>query len=114
MLIFRVFIYTVTQVHVKNTLPMTDIKRKDIQDAFILFGAQMLSFAIITINYRAVAQASYLWSVLTDLIIASLSYFVVKKIAKSENSVCQWAGFAVGSAIGTVIGIWLSLHILGS
>ena len=93
---------------------MTDIKRKDIQDAFILFGAQMLSFAIITINYRAVAQASYIWSVATDLIIASLSYFVVRKIAKSKESVCQWAGFAIGSAIGTVIGIWLSLHILGS
>jgi hypothetical protein len=93
---------------------MTELKRKDIQDAFILFGAQMLSFAIITINYRAVAQASYLWSVATDLIIASLSYFVVRKIAKSKESVCQWLGFAIGSAIGTIIGIWLSLHILGA
>jgi hypothetical protein len=93
---------------------MTDIKRKDIQDALILFVAQMLSFAVISINYRAVAQASYLWSVLTDIVIASLSYFVVKKIAKSKDSVCQWAGFAIGSAIGTIIGIWLSKIILGA
>ena len=93
---------------------MTEIKRKDIRDAFILFFAQMLSFAIITINYRAVAQASYLWSILTDLIVASLSYFVVKRIAKSKDSTCQWAGFAIGSAIGTAIGIWLSKIILGS
>ena len=93
---------------------MTEIKRKDIQDAFILFVAQMLSFAVISINYRAVAQASYIWSVLTDIVIASLSYFVVRRIAKSENSVCQWAGFAIGSAIGTIIGIWLSKIILGA
>ena len=93
---------------------MTELKRKDIQDAFILFGAQMLSFAVITINYRAVAQASYVWSVATDLIIASLSYFVVRKIAKSKESVCQWLGFAIGSAVGTIIGIFVSLHILGS
>ena len=93
---------------------MTEIKRKDIQDAFILFAAQMLSFAVISINYRAVAQASYIWSVLTDIVIASLSYFVVRRIAKSENSVCQWAGFAIGSAIGTIIGIWLSKIILGA
>jgi positive regulator of sigma E activity len=93
---------------------MTEIRARDIKDAFILFFAQMLSFAIITINYRAVAQASYLWSILTDLIVAGLSYFVVRRISKSKDSVCQWAGFTVGSAIGTCIGIWLSKIILGS
>lgn len=93
---------------------MTEIRRKDIQGAFILFFAQMLSFAVISINYRAVAQASYFWSVATDLIVASLSYFVVRRIAKSENSICQWLGFAIGSAIGTIIGIFTSIHILGS
>lgn len=93
---------------------MTEIRRKDIKDAFILFGAQMLSFAVISINYRAVAQASYIWSVATDIIIASLSYFVVRRIAKSKDSVCQWAGFALGSAIGTIIGIYLSKIILGA
>jgi membrane protease subunit (stomatin/prohibitin family) len=112
MKIYSIYNCTVVQVNVKN-LPMTNITKKDIQDAFILFGAQMLSFAIITINYRAVAQASYIWSITTDLVIASLSYFVVKRIAKSKNSICQWAGFAIGSAIGTAIGIFVSLHILG-
>ena len=92
---------------------MTDIRRKDIKDSFILFLAQMLSFAIITINYRAVAQASYFWSIITDLIVAGLSYFVVRRIAKAENSVCQWLGFTVGSAVGTTIGIWLSKIVLG-
>lgn len=92
---------------------MTEIIRRDIKDAFILFFAQMLSFAIITINYRAVAQASYVWSALTDVVVAGLSYFVVRRIAKSKDSVCQWVGFTLGSAIGTIIGIFGSLHILG-
>ena len=92
---------------------MTDIRRKDIQDAFILFFAQMLSFAIITINYRAVAQASYVWSALTDVVVAGLSYFVVRRIAKSKDSICQWIGFTLGSATGTIIGIFASIHILG-
>ena len=93
---------------------MTEIKRNDIKDALILFFAQMLSFAIITINYRAVAQASYLWSALTDILVAGLSYFVIRKIAKSKDSACQWFGFTIGSAIGTIIGIYISLLILGS
>ena len=92
---------------------MTDLNRKDIIDSFILFFAQMLSFAIITINYRAIAQASYIWSALTDIVVAGLSYFVVKRIAKSKDSIRQWAGFTSGSAIGTVIGIFISKFILG-
>ncbi len=92
---------------------MTEIKLKNIKDCFFLFFAQMLSFAIITINYRAVAQASYVWSVLTDLIVGGLSYFVVKKIAKSKESKAQWIGFAIGSGVGTAIGIWISKVILG-
>jgi hypothetical protein len=93
---------------------MTDIKLKDIKDSFILFFAQMLSFAIITINYRAVAQASYIWSASTDIVVAGLSYFVVRRIAKSKDSIFQWIGFTLGSAIGTIIGIFISLLILGS
>jgi len=92
---------------------MTDVKLKDIKNAFILFFAQMLSFAIITINYRAVAQANYFWSVLSDLIVAGLSYFVVKKIIKSKDSKAQWFGFTIGSAAGTAIGIFVSKLILG-
>lgn len=93
---------------------MTEIKRNDIKDSFILFFAQMLSFAIITINYRAVAQASVGWAALTDILVAGLSYFVIRRIAKSKDSVCQWFGFTMGSAIGTIIGIYISLLILGS
>ena len=92
---------------------MTDTKRKDIKDSFILFFAQMLSFAIITINYRAISQANYLWSILSDVIVAGLSYFVVRRIAKSKNSTRQWFGFTSGSAIGTAIGIFISKFILG-
>jgi hypothetical protein len=92
---------------------MTEIVRRDIKDAFILFFAQMLSFAVITINYRAISQASYLWSALTDVVVAGLSYFVVRRIAKSKDSLYQWAGFTLGSAIGTIIGIFISKLILG-
>jgi positive regulator of sigma E activity len=92
---------------------MTDIRRKDIKDSFILFFAQMLSFATITINYRAISQANYLWSILSDVIVAGLSYFVVRRIAKSKDSTRQWFGFTSGSAIGTAIGIFISKIILG-
>lgn len=92
---------------------MTDVRKKDIKDCLILFVAQMLSFAIISVNYRAIAQANYLWSILTDIIVAALSYFVIRKISKSNNSKIQWLGFTIGSACGTAIGIFISKLLLG-
>jgi hypothetical protein len=53
-----------------------------------------------------------MWSVLTDVVVAGLSYFVVRRIAKSKDSIMQWIGFTIGSATGTAIGIWLSKLIL--
>lgn len=94
---------------------MTKITLNNIKEGFILFGAQMTSFAVIAINYRAVAQANYLWSILTDIIVASISFFVIQRIAKSKcSSAAQWIGFTIGSAGGTAIGIFISKVILGS
>lgn len=94
---------------------MTKITIANIKEGLILFGAQMLSFAIISLNYRAVAQANYVWSVSTDVIIAAISYFVIRRISKSKcNSVAQWIGFTIGSASGTAIGIFASTFILHS
>lgn len=94
---------------------MTKVTLNNIKEGAILFGAQMISFAIISINYRAVAQANYIWSISTDVIIAALSYFVIRRIAKSTcNSIAQWTGFTIGSATGTAIGIFISKLILGS
>ncbi|HOD62465.1 MAG TPA: hypothetical protein PKG96_10250 [Bacilli bacterium] len=94
---------------------MTKLTLNNIKEGIVLFGAQMTSFAVISINYRAIAQANYLWSVLTDIVVASISFFVVRRIAKSNaNSIAQWIGFTIGSAVGTVIGILVSKIILGS
>lgn len=92
---------------------MTKMTLSNIKEGAVLFVAQMSSFAIISINYRAVAQANYIWSILTDIIIAALSYFVIRRIAKSNcTSILQWLGFTIGSATGTCIGIFISKLIL--
>jgi len=38
-----------------------------------------------------------------------MSFFVIRKIAKSEDSLHQWIGYAVGSVIGSYLGIYLSV-----
>lgn len=77
-----------------------------------MFFIQVTSYSIMCINFRAVAQAQYLWASLSDFAIATLSYFVIKRIAHNDNSFHQWLGYALGGVAGSILGIWLSKLIL--
>ena len=83
-----------------------------IKEFTIMFAVQVISYTIICINYRAVAQAHYFWASLTDFAFASLSYFLIKRIANSDNTFHQWLGYALGGVVGSILGIWLSKLIL--
>ena len=84
-----------------------------IKDSLIMFVIQLVSYTLLVINYRAVAHANYFWSGLTDFAIASFSFFVIKKIAKSDDSIHLWLGYSLGGLAGSFVGIWVSLLIHG-
>jgi uncharacterized membrane protein YfcA len=84
---------------------------KKLKEASLLALIQIVSYSLLCINYRAVATTQYHEAAVTDFMIASLSFFVILKIAKSEDSLHQWMGYAIGSVIGSYLGIWLSVQI---
>lgn len=86
---------------------------KDAGDAAIMFGIQTLNYGMMVVNYRAVAQANYFWSALSDFLLATFSFFVIKKIAKSDDSWHLWFGYAMGGVAGSLLGIEVSLLIHG-
>ena len=86
---------------------------KKYQDALLMFIIQLVNYSLLVINFRAVAQANYFWSAITDFTIASFSFFVIKKIAKSDDSFHLWLGYALGGLAGSITGIWISLMIHG-
>jgi len=83
-----------------------------IKEFCIMYIIQVVSYSLLCINFRAVAQAHYLWASLSDFAIATLSYFVIKRIAHSDNTLHQWLGYALGGVTGSILGIWLSKLIL--
>lgn len=78
-----------------------------------MFFIQIVNYSLLCINYRAVAHANYLQSATTDFIIASLSFFVIKKIAHGDDTIHQWLGYALGGVVGSILGIYLSTLMLG-
>lgn len=84
-----------------------------IKEFSIMFIIQVVSYGLLCINYRSVAQAHYLWASLSDFAIATLGYFVIKRLATSDETLHQWLGYALGGVVGSLFGIWLSTVILG-
>ena len=84
-----------------------------IKEFAILFFIQIISYTIFCINYRAVAEAHYHTAAISDFGIASLNFFVIRKIAHGQDHAHQWAGYALGSVVGSYLGIWISTTFLG-
>ena len=87
--------------------------RLKLKEASILFVVQIFMYTIWCINFRAVADAHYHTAALSDFLIASMNFFVIKKIAHGQDNFHQWAGYALGSVVGSYFGIWVSATFLG-
>jgi hypothetical protein len=82
-----------------------------IQEAGVLAAVQVLSYCIICINFRAVAQTEYHLAAVSDFLFASFNFFIIRRIAKGEDSLHQWLGYVTGSVIGSYLGIYISTLI---
>lgn len=88
--------------------------RQILRSAAILGLLQFLNWSICTISWRSVAQANIPASIITDTTLASLQFFVFKRIAQDHgNTLIPWAGYTLGGVAGTVTGIYLSIWLLG-
>jgi hypothetical protein len=94
---------------------MQFFKNKAIDTALQLGVMQFFNWGICTISWRSVAQANYGASIITDSALASLTFFVIRKMVKDqdENSFVQWFGYTLGGVCGTLAGIKISLLWLG-
>jgi hypothetical protein len=86
---------------------------KKLKEFSIMFFIQVVSYTLLCINFRAVAQAHYVQSAASDFVIATLSFFVIKKIANGDNTLHQWLGYALGGVVGSILGIYVSTLMLG-
>jgi len=82
-----------------------------LKEAAILFFIQIALYGLLCINYRAVALAHYNEAAITDFTIASMNFFIIRKIAQSNDALHQWIGYVLGSVVGSYLGIYLSVLI---
>jgi hypothetical protein len=78
------------------------------KEASILFIIQVILYTLLCINYRSVALVNYHEAAITDFLIASMNFFVIRKISTGTESLHQWVGYVIGSVVGSYLGIYLS------
>ena len=83
-----------------------------IKEFLLFFSIQLVLYLLLVVNYRCVVNINYIGTTLTDFIIGSFNFFIVRKIAKSEDSLHQWAGYSIGGVIGGVLGLYISKILL--
>lgn len=74
----------------------------------LFFLLQFLLYLLITLNFRAIAQARYGWTILTDMLISAAQFWIIRTVGASAESVIAWSGFVCGGAAGSALGIYLS------
>ena len=77
----------------------------------LFFGLQFLLYFLVTVNFRAIAQARYGWTILTDASISAAQFWIIRKVGGSAESLVALGGFVCGGAAGSSAGIYLSEKI---
>ena len=98
-------------------LPAPPSKRWPNIKAFcLMFAIQFIQYCICSISYRAMAQARYGATFVTDVVFGLNSFFIVKKIAQEEKETQTAAafGYTLGGALGSLLAIWLTKRMFGS
>ena len=92
-----------------------------INEAVVMFFAQIILCTVIAINYRSISQANYLITAISAASIAGITYFLIQRISentkkrkKNKEKDIAWIGFMLGSVVGDMVGIFISKILLGS
>lgn len=72
----------------------------------------MISYLVLTLDVRSVAQANYFIAGCVNALLAFLSFAIVKRISSAKGMKEQF-GYTIGGTVGVEIGIFLSKIILG-
>ena len=77
------------------------------RDFFLMMGVQFTQYLVLTVNFRAIAHNQIYVAMVSDALAVALSFFIVKKIVRTES---RWtlAGMMIGGALAAAVGMTLT------
>lgn len=85
--------------------------RDKLKDAAVMFCIQVVAYLLATLNFRVVQSGSYAGVAVTDALLATFGFLVVRRVARSEEAWHLWLGYMLGGVVGGVLGLAVSLWL---
>ena len=92
---------------------MESLEASRMKNAAVYFCIQAFNYASVALYTRVVAQANYVLACSMDAVYALVNYFVIRRIATSDQNIIGLVGYVAGSVCGTLLGIWSSVKLIG-
>ena len=75
----------------------------------LIFGAEVILFLLLTVNYRACAKGWVKTTVGTDALIAGLNFSLIKWIAET-GTLGEHGAYIAGAMVGSYAGMRITQH----
>jgi hypothetical protein len=79
-----------------------------LKEALIFMAAQFSMYFFITLNQRGIIEFDYGLVIFTDMIVAGLGFFLIKRIASNAEALHQLVGYVTGGVLGSVLAMYLN------
>lgn len=80
------------------------------KNAVHLFVLMFIQYGVLTINTRAIAGGNQLWLALTDLVVATLGFTILKKAVEATTRIEMYA-YALGGTLGAQAALLISQRL---
>jgi hypothetical protein len=88
-------------------------RKSRLKSVIILFVVQLVQYCIVSIGYIVMNRGLYVATFVADTVYGLNSFFIVKKIVNTEDTLGWEAGaYTLGGSIGSLLAIFLTKHWL--
>lgn len=78
---------------------------RPVVNVFAFAAIQCVSYFLIAVNTHAIAHTRYGLTIASDVFIASMNFFVIRKVAEAKGY-SPLVGYVLGGALGSTLAIW--------
>jgi len=86
--------------------------RHHVKSFVIMMIAQFLNYSLAVYSWRMIAQDNVPAALMVDGVYTTAQFFIIRRIAQSDDTVWAWLGMTVGGVLGTWVGMMVArLHL---
>lgn len=78
----------------------------------LIFIGQFLVYFLVVVNTRAYTNDNYALTAISDLIFASVNFFIIKRIAKETSNMLDLTAYVLGGTVGSLLSMYISKEYL--